>query len=64
MDCGQKRFERRAKVFTAIWLGWLFVGEFAATAAPRAVEVPVMLGAMVPFVIAGGYGARLWYRNS
>ena len=61
--CAQKRFDRHAKYFTAIWLAWIFVAELAATAAGRSAEVPVMLGAMVPFVVAGTYGARLWHRG-
>jgi hypothetical protein len=53
---------RRAKWFTALWLSWLFVGEFIASLVPHAAEIPVMLIAMVPFVLAGRYGIELWYR--
>ena len=58
----RSQLRRRAKLFTALWLSWLFVGEFIASLVPRAAEIPVMLLAMVPFVIAGRYGIELWYR--
>jgi hypothetical protein len=58
----RSQLRRRAKLFTAVWLSWLFVGEFIASLVPSAAEIPVMLIAMVPFVIAGRYGIELWYR--
>ena len=58
----RSQLRRRAKLFTALWLSWLFVGEFIASLVPHAAEIPVMLIAMVPFVLAGRYGIELWYR--
>jgi hypothetical protein len=58
----RSQLRRRAKLFTALWLSWLFVGEFIASLVPSVAEIPVMLIAMVPFVIAGRYGIELWYR--
>ncbi len=58
----RSQLRQRAKLFTALWLSWLFVGEFIASLVPAAAEVPVMLIAMVPFVLAGRYGIELWYR--
>jgi hypothetical protein len=58
----RSQLRRRAKLFTAVWLSWLFVGELIASVVPSAAEIPVMLIAMVPFVIAGRYGIELWYR--
>jgi hypothetical protein len=58
----RSQLRRRAKLFTALWLSWLFVGEFIASLVPRGAEIPAMLVAMVPFVLAGRYGIELWYR--
>ena len=58
----RSQLRRRAKLFTALWLSWLFVGEFIASLVPHRFEIPVMLAAMVPFVLAGRYGIELWYR--
>ena len=58
----RSQLRRRAKLFTALWLSWLFVGEFIASLVPHKIEIPVMLLAMVPFVLAGRYGIELWYR--
>jgi hypothetical protein len=58
----RSQLRRRAKLFTALWLSWLFVGEFIASLVPHVAEIPVMLLAMVPFVLAGKYGIELWYR--
>lgn len=58
----RSQLRRRAKLFTAAWLSWLFIGEFIASLVPNALEIPIMLVAMVPFVIAGRYGVELWFR--
>ena len=58
----RSQLRRRAKLFTAVWLSWLFIGELIAGLVPHRFEIPVMLIAMVPFVIAGRYGIELWYR--
>jgi hypothetical protein len=58
----RSQLRRRAKLFTALWLSWLFVGEFIASLVPHELEIPFMLIAMVPFVLAGRYGIELWYR--
>lgn len=58
----RSQLRRRAKVFTAIWLSWIVVGELLSAAVPRSYEVPFMLIAMVPFVIAGRWGVELWFR--
>ncbi|HEY5926691.1 MAG TPA: hypothetical protein VIV11_33625 [Kofleriaceae bacterium] len=61
-NLSRSQLRRRAKLFTALWLSWLVIGELIASAVPRAAEIPVMLLAMVPFVLAGRYGIELWYR--
>ena len=58
----RSQLRRRAKLFTALWLSWLFVGEYIASLVPHVAEIPVMLIAMIPFVVAGRYGIELWYR--
>jgi len=58
----RSQLRRRAKVFTAIWLSWLVVGELFSSVVPHHYEVPFMLIAMVPFVIAGRWGVELWFR--
>ena len=58
----RSQLRRRAVLFTAAWLSWLYVGDYIASFVPRAAEVPVMLLAMIPFVVAGRYGIELWYR--
>ena len=61
-NLSRSQLRRRAKLFTAVWLSWLFVAEFIASLVPHKLEIPVMLVAMVPFVVAGRYGIELWYR--
>lgn len=58
----RSQLRRRAKLFTALWLSWLFIGEFIASLVPHQLEIPVMIIAMIPFVLAGRYGIELWYR--
>jgi hypothetical protein len=58
----RSQLRRRAKLFTALWLSWLFVGDIIAGVMPHALEIPAMFVAMVPFVLAGRYGIELWYR--
>ena len=58
----RSQLRRRAKLFTALWLSWLFVGDVIAGVIPHALEIPAMFIAMVPFVLAGRYGIELWYR--
>ncbi len=58
----RSQLRRRAKLLTAVWLSWLFIGGYIASFVPGAAEIPVMLVAMVPFVLAGRYGIELWYR--
>ncbi len=58
----RSQLQTRAKLFTALWLSWLFAGDFIASLVPHALEVPLMLIAMVPFVLAGRYGMELWFR--
>jgi hypothetical protein len=58
----RNQLRRRAKLFTAVWLSWLFVGEFIASLVPHKLQIPVMIMAMIPFVVAGRYGIELWYR--
>ena len=58
----RSQLRRRAILFTAAWLSWLYVGDYIASFVPHAAEIPVMLIAMVPFVVAGRYGIELWYR--
>jgi hypothetical protein len=58
----RSQLRRRAKLLTALWLSWLFVGDVIAGVLPGALQIPVMLVAMVPFVLAGRYGIELWYR--
>ncbi len=58
----RSQLRRRAKLLTAVWLSWLFIGGYIASLVPDAAEIPVMLVAMVPFVLAGRYGIELWYR--
>ena len=52
----------RAKLLTAVWLSWLVVGHYVARAVPDRFEIPVLLAAMVPFVLAGRLGLELWFR--
>ena len=58
----RSQLRKRAILFTLAWLSWLYVGDYIASFVPRAAEVPVMLIAMIPFVVAGRYGIELWYR--
>ena len=58
----RSQLRTRAKLFTAVWLSWLFVGGFIASFVPGILEIPVMIVAMIPFVVAGRYGIELWYR--
>jgi hypothetical protein len=58
----RSQLRRRAKLLTAVWLSWLFVGDLIAPLVPPVARIPVMLVAMVPFVLAGRYGIELWYR--
>ncbi|HEY5947871.1 MAG TPA: hypothetical protein VIV40_20365 [Kofleriaceae bacterium] len=58
----RSQLRRRAKLFVAVWLSWLVLGQLIASRVPHAAEIPVMLIAMVPFVIAGRYGIELWFR--
>jgi hypothetical protein len=61
-NLSRSQLRRRAKLFTAVWLSWLFVAEFIASLVPHKLEIPVMFVAMIPFVVAGRYGIELWYR--
>jgi hypothetical protein len=58
----RSQLRRRAKLFTAVWLSWLVIGGYIARLVPGVLEIPVMLVAMVPFVLAGRFGIELWYR--
>lgn len=58
----RSQLRARAKLLTAVWLSWLFVGQYLAHAVPDPVEIPLLLAAMVPFVLAGRFGLELWFR--
>jgi hypothetical protein len=58
----RSQLRRRAKLFTAVWLSWLFISEFIASLVPHALQIPIMFVVMIPFVLAGRYGIELWYR--
>ncbi len=61
-DLDKSQLRRLARLFTAVWLSWLFIGQLVAAIAPRSFEIPILLVAMVPFVIAGRFGLELWFR--
>lgn len=61
-DLNKSQLRRLAKLFTAVWLSWLFVGQLVAAIVPGPFEIPILLVAMVPFVIAGRFGLELWFR--
>ena len=58
----RSQLRTRAKLFTAAWISWLFVSDSIASLVPGVLQIPIMLIAMVPFVLAGRYGMELWFR--
>lgn len=58
----RSQLRRRAVLFTCVWLSWLSIGELIASHVPHPIRIPILILAMVPFVIAGRYGMELWFR--
>lgn len=58
----RSQLRRRAILFTCVWLSWLSIGELIARHVPHPIRIPILLLAMIPFIVAGRYGMELWFR--
>ena len=56
----RSQLRRRAKLYIAIWISWLFVGSWVAMVMPPHLDVPALFAVMIPFVLAGRCGIQMW----